>query len=42
MNVNKGFEEYLIRYADAYCNGDVEEAKKHAIVKSVKEHYDEE
>ena len=28
-------EEYIQRYADMYCNGDVEEAKKHAIVKAV-------
>ena len=42
MENNKKFQEYLKRYADAYCNGNIEEAKKHAIVKSVKEHYDEE
>ena len=28
-------EEYIQRYADDYCNGDVEEAKKHAIVQAV-------
>lgn len=25
--------EYIQRYAEQYCNGDVEEAKEHAIVK---------
>lgn len=28
-------EEYIQRYADDYCNGDTEEAKKHAIVREV-------
>lgn len=28
-------EEYIQRYANDYCNGDVEEAKKHAIVQAV-------
>lgn len=42
MNRNKDFENYVKRYADNYCKGNIEEAKKHAIVKSVKEHYDEE
>lgn len=42
MNRNKAFEEYLIRYANTYCKGNIEEANKHAIVKSVKEYYDEE
>ena len=30
-------DEYIRRYADDYCGGDIEEAKKHAIVKSVVE-----
>lgn len=42
MSKNKAFEEYVKRYADNYCKGNIEEAKKHALVKSVKEHYDEE
>ena len=28
-------DEYIRRYANDYCGGDIEEAKKHAIVKSV-------
>ena len=28
-------EEYIQRYANDYCNGDVEVAKSHAIVKAV-------
>ena len=28
-------EEYLERYARSYCNGDIEVAKEHAIVKAV-------
>lgn len=28
-------EEYLERYARSYCNGDIEAAKEHAIVKAV-------
>ena len=28
-------DEYIERYARDYCNGDVEEAKKHAIVQAV-------
>lgn len=28
-------EEYIQRYADQYCNGDVEQAKTHAIVRGV-------
>ena len=28
-------EEYVTRYANTYCNGDIDEAKKHAIVKAV-------
>lgn len=28
-------EEYIQRYADDYCNGDVETAKSHAIVQAV-------
>lgn len=30
-------EEYISRYANDYCNGDIEAAKKHAIVKAVVE-----
>lgn len=26
-------QEYIQRYANMYCNGDVEAAKEHAIVK---------
>lgn len=32
---NRSVEEYLERYAEMYCSGDVEEAKKHAIVREV-------
>ena len=32
---NRTPEEYIQRYADMYCNGDIEEAKKHAIVREV-------
>lgn len=28
-------EEYIERYANDYCNGDIEAAKEHAIVKAV-------
>ena len=28
-------DEYVTRYANTYCNGDTEEAKRHAIVKAV-------
>ena len=28
-------EEYIRRYANDYCGGDVETAKEHAIVKAV-------
>ena len=28
-------EEYLERYARSYCNGDIEAAKEHVIVKAV-------
>ncbi len=28
-------DDYIARYARSYCNGDIEEAKKHAIVKAV-------
>lgn len=30
-------KDYVSRYANDYCGGDIEEAKKHAIVKSVVE-----
>ena len=30
-------EEYVKRYARDYCNGNIEEAKEHAIVKAVLE-----
>ena len=30
-------EEYIRRYANDYCSGDVETAKEHAIVKAVVE-----
>lgn len=32
---NITIEEYTRRYANDHCDGDVEEAKKHAIVKEV-------
>ena len=32
---NRSKEEYIQRYADNYCDGDVERAKKHAIVREV-------
>ena len=32
---NRTTEEYIRRYAEMYCNGDIEEAKKHAIVREV-------
>lgn len=32
---NRTPEEYLERYAKTYCNGDIEEAKKHEIVREV-------
>ena len=32
---NRTTEEYIERYAKTYCNGDIEEAKKHAIVREV-------
>lgn len=28
-------EEYIRRYANDYCNGDIETAKSHAIVREV-------
>ena len=39
MSKNEAFEEYVRRYANTYCNGNIEEAKKHAIVRSVKQYY---
>lgn len=33
---NRTIEEYLERYARDNCNGDQEEAAKHAIVKEVR------
>lgn len=38
---NKDFEEYLQRYADTYCDGDAEEARKHATVREVEKCYKE-
>ena len=32
---NRSREEYIQRYADDYCDGDVEGAKKHKIVMEV-------
>ena len=32
---NRTPEEYIERYANQYCNGDQEEAARHAIVKEV-------
>lgn len=32
---NRTPEEYIQRYANDYCNGDIEAAKEHAIVKEV-------
>ena len=32
-NITTG--EYIQRYANMYCNGNTEEAKKHAIVREV-------
>lgn len=32
---NRTPEEYLQRYAKMYCNGDIEKAKEHEIVKEV-------
>ena len=32
---NRTPEEYLQRYARDYCNGDIEKAKEHEIVKEV-------
>jgi hypothetical protein len=32
---NRTPEEYLQRYAKTYCNGDIEKAKEHEIVKEV-------
>ena len=34
-DTNRNIDEYIQRYADDYCNGDVEEAKTHAIVQAV-------
>lgn len=34
-DTNRTPEEYIQRYAKMYCNGDIEEAKKHEIVKEV-------
>ena len=41
MSKNKAFDEYVRRYANTYCNGDIKEAKKHAIVRSVQKYYEE-
>lgn len=35
-------EEYIKRHADQYCNGDVEVAKSHCIVKAVLEEKEKE
>lgn len=40
-NKTTSFEEYLQRYADMYCNGDTEEARKHEIVRAVEKSYKE-
>lgn len=32
---NRTSGEYIQRYANMYCNGNTEEAKKHAIVREV-------
>lgn len=34
-DTQRSIDEYLERYAKVYCNGDVEKAKKHAIVREV-------
>lgn len=34
---NRTIEEYIQRYAKDYCNGDIEAAREHAIVKAVVE-----
>ncbi len=34
-DTNRTTEEYIQRYARDYCDGDVEVAKTHAIVKEV-------
>lgn len=34
-DTNRTTEEYIERYAKTYCNRDIEEAKKHAIVREV-------
>ena len=41
MSRNIAFDEYVRRYANTYCNGNIEEAKKHAIVRSVQKYYEE-
>ena len=33
---NKEYEEYVEKFAKYQCDGDTEEAKKHAMVKAVK------
>lgn len=34
-DTNRTPEEYIQRYAKTYCNGDIEEALKHEIVREV-------
>ena len=41
MSRKKEKKKYVKRYANIYCNGNIEEAKKHAIVRSVKQYYEE-
>lgn len=39
MENNKEFQDYLRKYADYYCNGNIEEAKKHQMVKQMEKYY---
>ena len=36
------YERYIERYAQQQCNGDVEVAKTHVLVKEVKKQYEQE
>jgi hypothetical protein len=41
-SANRSAEEYVRRYANDYCNGDIDDAMKHIIVKAVIEEKEKE
>lgn len=41
MTTEERYQRYLTRYARDYCNGDIEVAAGHAIVRSYREYLEE-